>query len=42
MVLLFESAAEVSVALEAITVLLVDVMNTAVVVKLSSVSGPDC
>ena len=42
MALLFESVAEVSVALEVIIVLLVDIMNTAVVIKLSSVRGPGC
>ena len=39
--LLFESAANVSVALETITVLVVLVMITAVVIKSPSVSGPD-
>ena len=41
MLLLIESAADVSVALETITVLVVLVMNTAVVMKSPSVSGPD-
>ena len=40
-VLLFKSVADVSVALETITVLVVLVMNTAVVIKSPSVSGPD-
>ena len=39
--LLFENAADVSVALETITVLVVLVMNTAVVIKSPSVSGPN-
>ena len=41
MLLLFESAADVSVAFDTITVLVVLVMNTAVVIKSPSVSGPD-
>ena len=39
--MLFESAADVSVALETITVLVVLLMNTAVVIKSPSVFGPD-
>ena len=38
---MFESAADVSVALETITVLVVLLMNTAVVIKSPSVFGPD-
>ena len=41
MLLLFESAVDVSVALETIPALLVLVMTTAVVIKLSSLSGSD-